>query len=223
MRRITLMLLALVLLMGCSNTSDFDDMTVRAGHEVAGRPLAEYANIWWQWTYTMPKELSPVADRTGENCHQGQQGDVWFLAGGYGPSRISRKCTIPLGKYVFFPVINMVHYPARDSAPSCERVKEAAALNNDELLSIFIELDGVSSVNSKDYRLSSPDCFDLLGMLPRDANAPKLYPSASDGYWVMLKPLEKGKHLLKFRAQYDRENGAYGKAVQDIQYEIMVE
>jgi hypothetical protein len=38
----------------------------------------------------------------------------------------------------------------------------------------------------------------------------------------MLKPLEKGKHILKFQARYNRENGAYGKGLQDIEYELDV-
>lgn len=216
-------ILGALIAIGNANASEFYNMAVHSGDEVSGKPLAEYANIWWQWTYTMPKELSPVRDKTGENCHQGQGGDVWFLAGGYGSSRISRKCTIPEGKYIFFPIINMVYYPRSDSNLACETVKKSAALNNDELLNISVELDGVSSENPAHYRLSSPDCFDLLGLIPKEENAPKVYPAASDGYWVMLKPLKKGKHVLKFSAQYDRENGAYGKMLQDIYYEIMVQ
>ena len=51
---------------------------------------------------------------------------------------------------------------------------------------------------------------------------PKVFPAATDGYWLMLKPLAKGHHQLKFSAQYNRANGAFGKMVQDIEYEIEV-
>lgn len=203
-------------------STSFYELAVHKGESIAGKPLEDYVNNWWQWSKSMPKQLSPVRDITGENCHQGQQGNVWFLAGGYGSSHISRTCTIPEGKHVFFPIINMVYYPKQGAAPSCESVKKSAALNNDELLNIHIEVDSIQAQNPAHYRLSSADCFDLLGLLPKEMDAPRIYPSATDGYWVMLKPMSKGKHTLRFSAQYDRANGAYGRMVQDIHYDIIV-
>ena len=94
--------------------ASFEEFMVFPGEEVHSKSLEDYANMWWQWTYTMPKEVSPVRDNTGENCHVGQKGDVWFLAGGYGTSKISRECVIPEGKHIFFPVINMVYYPRQN-------------------------------------------------------------------------------------------------------------
>lgn len=190
--------------------------------DIEGVPLVEYANIWWQWTVTMPEELSPVRDTTGQHCAVGQTGNVWFLAGGFGTSKIKRTCEIPAGKYIFFPVINMVYYASKDFPLTCKEVKKYAALNNDELLSIAVELDGISASNPAHTRLASADCFDLMARVPREYNPPKVFPSASDGYWVMLKPLTKGKHSLKFNAQYDRNKGPYAKMAQDIEYDLII-
>jgi hypothetical protein len=203
--------------------ASFEDFMVFPGDEVHSKSLEDYANMWWQWTYTMPKEVSPVRDNTGENCHVGQRGDVWFLAGGYGTSKISRKCVIPEGKHIFFPVINMVYYPGRKGSLSCEDAKSAAALNNDELLSIEITLDSLISSNPTHARISSAECFDLLGLVPEEYKAPRVYPAATDGFWIMLKPLSKGEHLLKFDAQYNRDKGGYSKMAQDIEYKLIVE
>lgn len=203
--------------------ASFEDFMVFPGDEVHSKSLEDYANMWWQWTYTMPKEVSPVRDNTGENCHVGQSGDVWFLAGGYGTSKISRECVIPAGKHIFFPVINMVYYPGRKGALSCEDAKAAAALNNDELLSIEITLDSLISSNPTHARISSTECFDLLGLVPEEYKAPRVYPAATDGFWIMLKPLSKGEHLLKFDAQYNRDKGGYSKMAQDIEYKLIVE
>ena len=71
-------------------------------------------------------------------------------------------------------------------------------------------------------RISSPECFDLFGLLPDEYEAPYVYPAAADGFWIMLKPLSKGTHSLKFHAMYNREDGAYGKMAQDIEYELIV-
>lgn len=43
-----------------------------------------------------------------------------------------------------------------------------------------IELDGLKASNPARTRLSSRECFDLLGLVSRDQNPPKIYPAASD-------------------------------------------
>lgn len=200
----------------------FEDSVVQVDEVVDGQLVSEYANIWWQWTYSMPPEISPVRDNLGTHCHQGQTGDVWFLAGGYGSSTINRICEVPAGKYLFFPVINMVYWPRYKGAITCDEAKENAALNNDSLLEIRIELDGMESWNPANTRIASSECFDLLGMVPREYEPPYVYPAASDGYWVMLKPLSRGTHSLKFSAQYNNEEGDFGHMAQDIEYQLIV-
>jgi len=197
-------------------------LIVEIDNKVSGKFLHEYANAWWQWTHTMNKQESPVRDRTGDKCNVNQTGDVWFLAGGYGSSKISRKCVIPEGKHIFFPIINMAYWPRRGSNSTCESVKKGAALNNDNVLLVNAELDGKNIPEVSEYRIKSDKCFDLFGLIPKELNAPKVFPAATDGYWLMLKPLDKGKHKLRFSAQYNRINGAFGKMAQDIEYEIEV-
>jgi hypothetical protein len=213
------------IILSFSGTSfaNFEDNAVSPNEKVNSLPLSSYANMWWQWTNTMPPELSPIRDQTGVNCHIGQQGDVWFLAGGYGSSEISRTCVIPEGKHIFFPVINMVYYPRyQKSSYTCNKAKDSATLNNDALLYIEVELDYKLATNPREFRISSEECFDLLGMIPKEYNAPKVYPSATDGYWIMLKPLTKGEHELTFKAQYNRIDGSFGEMAQDIKYKLIV-
>jgi len=222
-----------ILISACADTNEKISLTeetkatnsliVNMDKKVSGKFLHEYANVWWQWTKTMTQQESPVIDRTGDKCNVNQQGNVWFLAGGYGSSKISRKCIIPQGKHIFFPIINMIYFPKRAGGSTCESVKRGAALNNDNLLLINAELDGEIIPEAREYRIKSDKCFDLLGLIPDELNAPKVYPAATDGYWLMLKPLSKGKHKLKFSAQYNRVNGAFGQMAQDIEYEIDVQ
>ena len=93
---------------------------------VDGQPLTSYADRWWQWAYAMPQSESPIVDEVGTFCHVGQSGPVWFLAGGYGSSKIHRSCTIPAGRHLFFPVINFVQmlYPATQD--DCPRMQAEA-------------------------------------------------------------------------------------------------
>jgi hypothetical protein len=204
-----------------ANASGLEEFIAPPETIIESKRISEYPNIWWQWAFSIPNDINPVRDLTGENCHQGQQGDVWFLAGGFGSSTIKRKCEIPAEKYIFFPVINMVYFRPQDGKLSCDRAKQFAALNNDTLISIDVELDSNKAYNPAHTRLSSEDCFDIFARLPK-GSAYDAYPSATDGFWIMLKPLEKGIHTLKFKAQYNRENGAFGKMVQNIEYELIV-
>lgn len=178
---------------------------------------------WWQWALSVPQELSPVRDRTGAHCAVGQRGDAWFLAGGYGSSRIRRTCTVPQGKTLFFPVINMVFWPAQEgNGYTCDHARRSAALNNDSAIELFVELDGAALPDPKRYRVTTTQCFDVFARARESVPAPNAFPSASDGYWVMLNPLPAGKHVLKFGGRYNRESGAFGKMVQDIEYELTV-
>ena len=54
----------------------------------------EWTARWWQWGYSIPKNINPAYDNTGKNCAQGQSGSVWFLAGTYGHP-IERVWTVP--------------------------------------------------------------------------------------------------------------------------------
>ncbi len=221
--KLVLVFLVSILLTYEARASSFEEKMVYPGDSIGIKPVSDYVNIWWQWSYSMPQEKSPVSDLTGEYCGIAQKGDVWFLAGGYGSSKIKRSCTIPKDKYIFFPIINMVYWPHYKNSLSCEDAKKLSALNNNELLSIEIMLDDEIALNPANTRISSVNCFDLLGLIPQKFNPPKIYPAATDGYWVMLKPLSIGDHVLTFKAQYNREKGAYSKMLQEIEYQIKIE
>ena len=202
----------------CSDTEP-----VERAQTIHDKIRPDYVNEWWQWAHSMPQVVSPVKDRTGKRCGVNQEGPVWFLAGGYGSSKISRTCSIPAGKHIFFPVINMIYYPQDgDNTPTCDAMKQNASLNNQFLTSFKVVVDGHEYVNPAYFRVGSKHCFDLLGKIPREHNPPIVYPAASDGYWVMLKPFSPSTHKIWFTAQYNRQDGAYGTVIQDIEYEIEI-
>lgn len=156
-----------------------DDNVAVLKDTVDGKYLNEYPNIWWQWAASMPDQQSAVSDRTGKFCDMNQQGPVRFLAGGYGSSKIKRQCTIPKDKYLFFPVINMVYYDKSVSDPeqprpklSCDQVKALAALNNDKLNSFVVTIDNQKIFNPAPHRYISPECFDLMALIPKEYKVP---------------------------------------------------
>lgn len=189
-----------------------------------GRSPAQLTSLWWQWAQAVPENVNPLRDRTGAHCAEGQQGGVWFLGGGFGSSKIRRVCTLPRGKAVFFPIINMVYWRSKEGgAFTCAQAKAHAALNNEAALDLFAELDGVPLPDAKQYRVSSEHCFDLFAGMPESQRPFDAYPAATDGYWLLLKPLEPGRHFLRFGGRYNRSSSDYGRMVQDIEYELIVQ
>lgn len=199
------------------------DIIVDSNISVSGVSQNDYANMWWQWAVSMPATESPVRDRVGVKCHVNQVGPVWFLAGGYGSSRINRKCSIPSDKYIFFPVINMIYYDRGAKRRStCKAVKKGASFNNQYLRSFKVSIDDEVFLNPVIYRIGSKKCFDLIARKPDIRESESVYPAATDGYWLMLKPLQVGRHRISFSAKYNRPGGSFGRMAQDINYDITV-
>jgi hypothetical protein len=183
---------------------------------------------WWQWAAGVPGQKNPLNDLTGANCAHGQQGSVWFLAGGIGSSAIHRSCTVPAGEALFFPLINMVSYPNEYSNSenfSCEDAKAKAADNNATAVDLFAIVDGVAISDLKNFRASSTECFDFFARVPKYLQPYSGYPSATDGFWLLLKPLPKGHHVIQFGARYNNSASCdcYGEMVQNIMYDLEVD
>ena len=185
---------------------------------------AQLAAEWWQWAASVPGADNPVRDVKGTHCAVGQKGSVWFLAGGFGSSKIRRSCTLPAGKTLFFPIINMAYWPREaNNGYTCEMAKSRAALNNDSAMDLFAEIDGVAVREPKHLRISTDKCFNLYGRLPASDRPYDAFPAATDGFWLLLAPLPPGRHLLKFGGRYNRQSESYGQMVQDIEYELVVQ
>jgi len=198
------------------------DYIVELDEEVGGNSLHTYANEWWKWAYSMQQNQSPIRDRNGSHCGVNQQGPVWYLAGGFGTTKIDRACVLPAQKHIFFPVINIVHYTPPDSDITCEEAKKRAAENNNNFVYIRVFLNGSQLENAQRFRLASKECFNLFERVPEEFNAPSVAPSATDGYWIMMKPLPPGTHKLEFRAFYTNQGTSYGDMVQNISYELTI-
>ncbi len=194
------------------------------GYKLGGMSAVGLSAAWWQWALSSPKGINPVVDETGAHCAVGQKGRVWFLAGGFGSSKIQRRCAVPAKKYLFFPLVNVVYYPREENnGYACELAKSRAAVQNDAALDLFAEVDGVPLKNLKRYRARTKECFDVFERVDKSLNPYNAYPSASDGYWLMLRPLSKGTHTIKFGGRYNIPGDPSGGMVQDIEYEIAVE
>jgi hypothetical protein len=150
----------------------------------------------------MPMNINPAADENGINaCINQTDPNVWFLAGTLGGKEVRRKCTLPFGRSILFPVINIEINPVekptlRTEADLIRYVKE----DEDDILNLETLLD---SHRLPIYRVKSdPAVFPLKMPMDNPFKAPGgiATMAASDGYWVFLKRLHPGEHHLYFAA-----------------------
>jgi hypothetical protein len=171
-----------------------------------GRTYGEWGASWWQWALSAPAATSPLLDPTGANCAEGQSGKVWYLAG-TGGGAVTRTCTVPRGKAIFFPIVNVVAgsgvFDCEPTVPGvpCDlsTLRAIAASFMDNPMLLQAELDGRPLQNLSGYRVVSP-VFSLT--YPPDSIfgfGGTFSPQVADGYWIMLAPLSSGQHTLHFR------------------------
>jgi hypothetical protein len=176
-------------------------------------PIDQLAREWMRWAMEMPYSTGPIADTTGDDCAMGQEGPVWFLAGTYG-GPVTRHCTIPAGKELYFPLINrwFVFFPEYYPHPNSihEFKPELLAWFKDQLMhtcTLTLRVDGVEVAGGFDEMLENqyvlvPDPFEVY-LNPEDSFVTKYglsggeMLSAGDGHYARLKALSPGDHVVE--------------------------
>ena len=170
--------------------------------------------------YSIPLSDNPL--HHDDKCEVGQSGPVWFLTGksGESPMVATRHCTIPAGKYLFFPVVNVSNdnsgiVPPKTIDELRAEAKEAVDSYTSRCWLDGKELQGVGPDSS--YRVMSP-VFSYrvpAGGVWGTPAGTLVDPVVSDGVWVMLKPLAAGRHTTRFTASSSTLSYAF-----DITYQI---
>jgi hypothetical protein len=160
-----------------------------------GVSYPEWTARWWKWILSFPIESSPAKDESGDNCSLDQHAPVWFLAGTLG-GVASRRCVVPEGLAILFPVLNHGGTLADEPGKSEEELVVFTRTEMDIISDLEVVIDGVKLDDLKDYRVCSP-VFDVV--LPKNSLfGGRAGPTrgVSDGYWVFLMPLSKGNHTV---------------------------
>jgi hypothetical protein len=187
-----------------------------------GNTYGEWSAEWWQWVLSIPAADSPIADTTGTNCTQQQSGPVFYLAGTAGTGPVTRNCTVPAGKALFFPILNALFGAAvGDCNPTnpgvvCNiatlRKSTAESMNS---VTLQAAIDGKAVKDLDQQRVQSPV---LTITLPDN---PPFTPNVSDGYWLLLSPLSAGKHTIYFKGVVTA--GPFKDFVVEVTYNLIVQ
>lgn len=190
-----------VLLPSPAQGDDDDPVVVPPTNPAAHRLYQELSARWWNWAVTEPEATSPLTDTTGEDQGRNQSGPVWFLAGTLGTTE-TRTVTVPARKALFFPITNAVFWAPEDGATEAE-VRRLAREAIDDTRSVECRIDNDPVPHLNRFRVASR-AFRLTiapgSILNEFGYAPGVRsPAVSDGYWVLVRPLERGQHTITFR------------------------
>lgn len=194
----------------------------------AGQSYGRWAAQWWQWALGIPAEGNPLLDTTGANCDRRQVGDVWFLAGGFEP--VTRSCSIPAGKALFFPLINIGYFAfLNDSADTrtAAYVRSAGSCTMPARISVWIDgsrverptrfFTGPTGSDSPLFNVQMPP-GNLFGGDESTIPELALSPSAEQGYYLFVQPMRPGAHTIRWTAT----GCTAGNTPQDITYYLKV-
>lgn len=125
---------------------------------------------------------------------------MWFLVGTFGNTvPVRRKCMIPAGKAIFFPVLVKEDSFVEDTDLKTKKDLVYRASNaTDLLIHMEASVDGQHVTNLEKYRVLSK-VVDLVFPEENVYNVkPGLTQSLSDGFWLFVKPLPEGTHIIHF-------------------------
>lgn len=175
--------------------------------------LEQLSAQWWQWAFSIPAPVNPLTELTdaGSLCMAGQRGDVWFLAGTLVGGTVSRKCSVPAGVTLFFPVVNSVQVNTpgicdQDAPLTVAEMRINVARFIDGVTKATVTLDGravkaIRRVRSEPFAAAFPaDNLFVPYCGPGGQPAGVFSPGVDDGYYVKLDGLKPGPHTLQFTA-----------------------
>jgi hypothetical protein len=187
-----------------------------------GETYGHWTVKWWQWFLSTPRSINPVVDGSGEYASINQPSEnVWFLAGKLADENRklpNRFCRIPSGRSILFPVINCeanpLEYPElRTDQDLIDRVKR----DEDTIIKKECSVNGKKILAQRVK--SDPSIFELRinEDNPIDVRGGGTANASADGYWVFLKPLLVGQHIISFQGSCE-----YGKLNSGANYRLEV-
>jgi hypothetical protein len=199
------------------------DTVVPPSQTFAGKTYGEWSVAWWQWAAGITTSESTLNDPKGANCAVHQQGPVWFLTGTTGGTKLTRrKCTVPAGQGILFPIINGECSSVEGQGTTEPQLRRCAKDQMDQVTSATARVDGVpvelGRLDHTPYRVQSSGLFNItfvdnnqFGISPGSGN------SFADGFYVLVNPPTKGRHTFAFRG----EAPAFNFTV-NVQYDLTI-
>lgn len=180
------------------------------------------------WVLSIPAKDNPINDESGAKCATGQtktNSSVFYLAFNNGGTS-QRTCTVPAGKGLFIPVMEVEKSDKEAPGSSVQDLDKSAKKDQDSVNSLYLQI-GKKVYNYNDlikYRTHT-DAFNVV--FPDNAiyGVIKGGPSkaVADGFYIITKPLAKGTYPIHFKSSLlcQEADCSEPNFAQDIKYTII--
>ena len=200
------------------------------GSKPYGLTFAEHQKNFWKWILEIPANESPLNDRTGEKCANGQSNtnsSVFYLSMNNGGIS-ERTCKVPVGKGLLIPVMQVEWSDKEAPGASVEELHKSAKKDQDSVNSLYLKI-GDKEYKYKDlikYRTET-DVFKVVfpdngifGVI--EGGISKV---VADGFYIITEPLIKGNYSIHFKSSLicPDPGCAEPNFAQDIKYNIVAE
>lgn len=185
---------------------------------VTGRDYAEWSAVWWKTMLALPKSQSPILH--DDMCQNGDTRSIFFLAGAGSTTPTARFCRVPSDKPVFLPIINtecsnVEAVPFFGATDLARAACAAAIVNTTNRQTLVVTLDGLRVSDPIRLRAASPPFGFRMPAIDNflDLRGVTSGRSASDGFWLLLRPLSRGRHVLHFEAEFLSKTAPFSQNV----------
>ncbi|MGZ5470754.1 MAG: hypothetical protein ACXWE0_03700 [Nitrososphaeraceae archaeon] len=195
-----------------------------------GLTFAEHQKHFWKWVLEIPANESPVNDRTGEKCANGQSNSnssVFYLSFNNGGTS-ERTCKILSGKGLFIPIMQVEFSEKEVPNASIEDLRRTVTKDQDSVNSLYLKIGG------KEYKYddlikyrTQTDVFEVV--FPNKGIFGVIEGGVSkvigDGFYIITEPLTKGNYSVHFKSSLIclDPDCAEPNFAQDIKYNIIAE
>jgi hypothetical protein len=174
-----------------------------------GKTYGNWGAHWWMWAESTG--FAAVTDETGELAHIGQSGPVYMLAGNFGGTTV-RHVTIPYGKSLFFPILNLVGWA--DDLDDVEDIREwlisigynAAGFTVEQVLQAWVSwyFDNFADPLSASCTINGEAVASVTGYrgLSPQFTYGEFELAVADGWWIFMSPLPPGNHTIRFTGSF---------------------
>jgi hypothetical protein len=164
-----------------------------------GLTYGEWSAEWWKQAVRQTGAPGTPFAAGQVDCTDMGARNVLFLVGTTTTSPVSRSCTIPRHVAILLPAINGECSEAEGNGSTDAELRTCAEGLADEFTNVHVVVDGVALAGLDGFRFASP----LFRFSPVAGNvfgipAASQSRSVADGYWVMLRKLDKGVHTVSF-------------------------
>lgn len=173
--------------------------------EPYGLTYDEHAQNFWKWLLSIPASESPMDDTTGDKCTVGQSNtnsSVFYL--GPGEGKMERTCTVPAGKGLVIPVMEVEQSDKEIPGASVEELTNAAKKDQDSVNSLYLKIDNEEYTYDDllKYRIQPTEPFQVIfpdnGIFGVVEGGPSQV--VADGWYIVTEPLTPGNHTVHFRS-----------------------